>query len=435
MKRKAYNDLLRWKQSDSRKPLLLLGARQVGKTWLMNEFGKNEYDNVAYINCDRSRQAAGIFADDYDTDRILLNIQALTGQSISPGKTLIVIDEIQEAPRGISCLKYFCEDKPDYHVMAAGSLLGITLGRKESFPVGKVDMITLYPLDFNEFVEAIAGEMTVRPLLSLDWNVIGPISSMYSELLRQYYFVGGMPEAVSDFVAKKDLTSVRRIQSDIIQAYRDDMSKHTTKAESVRIGQVFESLPSQLARENQKFIFGAVRQGARAADFEVAIQWLIDAGVIYRVSRVSVIRMPLKFYECLPEFKLFLLDVGLLGCMAEIPAASILIRDNSVVEFKGMLTENYMAQQIKAAGITPYYWSKKTSAAEIDFAIQLNGRAWAVEVKAETNLRAKSLAQYIKDNPGTQGLRFSMLGYEQWPDVTNIPLFAAESYLENSTGE
>lgn len=424
MRRKAYNQLLEWKESDSRKPLLLLGARQVGKTWLMKEFGKHEYENVAYINCDTEPLTRELFQNDYDIRRLLVGFQAITGQTINADTTLIILDEIQEAPRGLHSLKYFCEHAPEYHVMAAGSLLGVTLAQQESFPVGKVDMLRIYPMDFEEFLYAMEQESLCGILASDDHLLADTFAGKLTELLYQYFYVGGMPEVVKSFVTHNDLKDVRRLQEDILTAYRNDISKHSSKTESIRIGQVLASLPSQLAKENKKFIYGVAKKGARASDFELAIQWLIDAGLIYKVSRVNKVAMPLRFYEDISAFKLFFLDIGLLCCMAGVRASTLLLDTDRLVEYKGMVAEEYVAQQLSAAGIDLYYWSNDKTPAELDFVIQYDDAIYPVEVKASTNVRGKSIAQFIRDNPGMKGFRFSLLGYKTQDNLTNIPLYA-----------
>ena len=431
MKRKIYSQLCQWKESSMRKPLILLGARQVGKTWIMKHFGRQEYEKVAYVNCDAEPHMKDLLALDYDLDRILLGLQAITGVKIEAGNTLVILDEIQETPRGLHCLKYFYENAPQYHVMVAGSLLGVTLGRGESFPVGKVDLLRMYPMTFSEFLEALAGTSWNDLLASGDNALIEPMKPKLIDWLRQYYYVGGMPEVVSCFVAHKDLAEVRRIQSSILETYRNDISKHATARESIRIGQVLDSLPSQLAKENKKFIYGAIRKGARATDFELAIQWLMDAGIIYKVKRVREARMPLKFYEDLSSFKLYLLDCGLLACMAEAPAEQMLLGDNVFMEFKGAFTEQYVFQQLKALSLSPYYWSNEKTSAEIDFILQYGNRIVPVEVKAEENVRSKSLAQFVKDNTGLKGLRISMRGYVDQGWMENIPLYGLESFFQS----
>jgi predicted AAA+ superfamily ATPase len=431
MKRQLIERLWKWKKSERRKPLILLGARQVGKTWLMKEFGKTAYPSVAYVNCDDEPRAAALFNQDYDIPRILLTLQTLCHTKIVPGETLIILDELQEAPRGLSSLKYFQEKAPEYHVMAAGSLLGVTMGQKQSFPVGKVDMLNLYPLNFEEFLCGLGEESLVEWLHRETWDSLPLFHDKLVSLLRQYYFVGGMPEAVNTFVETQDLQAVRDVQHAILAAYRNDFSKHTTKAESIRIGQVMFSLPSQLVKENKKFLYNLLKQGARAADYELAIQWLMDAGIVYKVSRVREARMPLKFYEDLSGFKLFLLDCGLLGCMASAPADQILIGDNVFKEFKGAFTEQYVLQQLVTMDFQPYYWSSEKSTSEIDFIVQQGARVVPIEVKAEQNVRSRSLSTYINSHPdlSLKGLRISMMNYVNQEWMENIPLYGIAKYF------
>ena len=429
MKRKIYEQLLKWKGSNGRKPLILLGARQVGKTWIMQHFGQEEYAKVAYINCDDEPRMRQLFELDYNIDRILMTIQAITGTKVTPNDTLVVLDEIQETPRALHCLKYFCEKAPEYHIMVAGSLLGVTLGKGESFPVGKVDMLYMYPMDYEEFLYATGNERLLDILHSKDWSLTDMMMPKLTELLRQYYFVGGMPAVVSSFVENTDLRQVRTLQQNILDAYRRDISKHTTAVESVRIRQVLDSLPGQLAKENKKFVYGAVRKGSRAKDFELAIQWLLDAGIAYKVNRIKEPTLPLKFYEDFDAFKLFLLDCGLLACMADAPADQMLIGNNVFTEFKGAFTEQYVMQQLKAIGLSPYYWSNAKTPAEIDFIVQNDTRIVPIEVKAEENVRARSLAQFIKDHQALKGLRISMKGYADQGWMENIPLVGIDAYF------
>ncbi len=430
MRRKIYSRLLEWKNSKDRRPLMLLGARQVGKTWIMRHFGEQEYSKVVYVNCDDEPRMKQIFDLDYDIERILTTLQAITGQKATPGDTLIVLDEIQEVPRGLHSLKYFCEKAPEYHVMVAGSLLGVTLGGGESFPVGKVDMLYMYPMDYEEFLEATGHGEWVGLLRSHDWPLVDALLPKLVELLRQYYYVGGMPGVVGRYVENRDLKQVRTLQHEILDAYGRDISKHTSAVESVRIRQVLASLPMQLTKESKKFVYGAVRKGSRAKDFELAIQWLLDAGIIYKVNRIREPRVPLKFYEDFDAFKLFLLDCGLLACMADAPADQMLIGDNVFVEFKGAFTEQYVLQQLLAAGLTPYYWSNAKTPAEIDFIVQQGSRVVPIEVKAEENVRARSLSQFIKDNPGLKGLRLSMKGYANQEWMENVPLVAIDAFFD-----
>lgn len=430
MRRKIYSRLLEWKNSKDRRPLMLLGARQVGKTWIMRHFGEQEYSKVVYVNCDDEPRMKQIFDLDYDIERILTTLQAITGQKATPGDTLIVLDEIQEVPRGLHSLKYFCEKATEYHVMVAGSLLGVTLGGGESFPVGKVDMLYMYPMDYEEFLEATGHGEWVGLLRSHDWPLVDALLPKLVELLRQYYYVGGMPGVVGRYVENRDLKQVRTLQHEILDAYARDISKHTSAAESVSIRQVLASLPMQLAKESKKFVYGAVRKGSRAKDFELAIQWLLDAGIIYKVNRIREPRVPIKFYEDFDAFKLFLLDCGLLACMADAPADQMLIGDNVFVEFKGAFTEQYVLQQLLAVGLTPYYWSNAKTPAEIDFIVQQGSRLVPIEVKAEENVRARSLSQFIKDNPGLKGLRLSMKGYANQEWMENVPLVAIDAFFD-----
>ena len=426
MERSIYSNLKKWKESLTRKPLILQGARQVGKTYILKEFGAREYSEVVYINCDDNNDMQNMFVD-YDVDRIIRSLSAISGVSIKPSTTLLIIDEIQEVERGLASLKYFCEKAPEYHVAVAGSLLGITLHEGTSFPVGKVDMLYMYPMDFEEFLLAMGKEQLVELLRSNSWTVLTPLRGMLTELLRQYYFVGGMPEAVKAYVERGDIWEVRSIHSKIIDAYRNDMSKHAPKQQVQRINMVWNSIPSQLARDNKKFIYGALRKGARANDFEIAIQWLVDSGLVHKVHRISKPVVPLKFYEDMSSFKLFLLDCGLLGALSETPPEQILIGDNVFEEYKGAFTENYVLQQLKSLPRTfVYYYSNDNSTLEIDFVVQHDTHIIPIEVKAEENLRAKSLRQFVTDNPGLHGVRFSMSDYREQDWLTNVPLWAVK---------
>lgn len=425
MERSIYSSLKKWKESPTRKPLILQGARQVGKTYILKDFGAREYSEVVYINCDDNNDMQNMFVD-YDVDRIIRSLSAISGVSIKPSTTLLILDEIQEVERGLASLKYFCEKAPEYHVAVAGSLLGITLHEGTSFPVGKVDMLYMYPMDFEEFLLAMGKEQLVELLRSNSWAALTPLRGMLTELLRQYYFVGGMPEAVKAYVERGDIWEVRSIHSKIIDAYRNDMSKHAPKQQVQRINMVWNSIPSQLARDNKKFIYGALRKGARANDFEIAIQWLVDSGLVHKVHRISKPVVPLKFYEDMSSFKLFLLDCGLLGALSETPPEQILIGDNVFEEYKGAFTENYVLQQLKSLPRTfVYYYSNDNSTLEIDFVVQHDAHVIPIEVKAEENLRAKSLRQFVTDNPGLHGVRFSMSDYRDQDWLTNVPLWAA----------
>ena len=431
MERKAYSQLLAWKNNPHHKPLILNGARQVGKTWLLKHFGEKEYRNVAYVNCDRSPQMEMILREGFDMSRIIRNISAMTNVDIRPHETLIILDEIQSIPKGLSSLKYFCEDAPDYDVAVAGSLLGLQLHRGESFPVGKVDMLKLYPMTFGEFLLAKGEKVKKEALDNKEYETMSAVSPLYVELLRQYYFTGGMPAAVSAFIEGQPLHTVRLIQKDILNDYIRDFSKHAPGNEVPRINLVWNSIPSQLGKENRKFIYGMLKKGARAKEFELAIQWLVDCGLVYKIPRTSKVAMPVRFYEDFSAFKLYLLDVGLFGAMVNAPASEILIGSNIFSEYKGTFTELYVLQQmVTVRDLDIYYYSTDDSRTEIDFIVQHEGKVTPVEVKAEENLRAKSLRQVVSNDPSLHGLRFSMSDYRQEDWLDNVPLYGVESYFE-----
>lgn len=424
MKRYIYDSLLAWKAKADRKPLIIHGARQVGKTWIMKTFGKAEYENMIYANCDEEPRLASLFGEDFDISRIILELQAIYNVQVEANKTLIVFDEIQEVPRGLQALKYFHEKAPQIHVMAAGSLLGIALHEGTSFPVGKVDMLTLYPMNFMEFLQAKGEDGYVSLLKNAREQYSEAVATKLIQLLRQYYYVGGMPEVVKSFVERGNVLDVREKQLAILDAYRNDISKHAGKQEVMRISMVINSLPSQLAKENKKFVYGVMRKGARAADFEIAIQWLVDCGIVHKVSRVKKMQAPLKFYEDLSAFKLFFLDCGLLGALAEVSADQMLVGNTIFSEYKGAFTEQYVHQQLRCICPSIYYWSNEQSTAEVDFLVQNNGRVVPIEVKAENNLRSKSLRNIIEDNPELKAIRFSMSNYVNQDWMENIPLYA-----------
>lgn len=429
MERFIMQDLIAWKNREDRKPLILLGARQVGKTYILKEFGQREFENVAYINCDNNAMVKDLFATDYNIERILLTIGAITGVNIQAGKTLIIMDEIQELHRGLASLKYFCEDAREYHVAVAGSLLGLTLHQGESYPVGKVNTLEMFPMTYEEFLLARGFKQRVDLLQSGMWDVVNSLRTLYIQHLREYYLVGGMPEAVKKFIDTNDANAVREVQKEILHAYEKDISKHAPNEQVVRINQVWNSIPSQLAKENKKFIYGVVKQGARAKDYELAIQWLIDAGLIYKINRVKTIGMPLKIHEDISAFKLYLLDCGLLGAMSNTPPAFILLPNNDN-SGKGDFTENFICCQLESLRNIPiYYYSKENSQLEIDFVIQIDTNIIPLEVKAEENLQAKSQKVILANNPGMQGLRFSMSDYREQENITNVPLYGARGYL------
>lgn len=416
--------LQHWKQSANRKPLIIRGARQVGKTWLMKEFGRSAYEKCAYINFESNAALKTLFADDFNIKRILTAIQIETGVTIEPDNTLIILDEIQEAKGALTSLKYFQENAPGYHIVSGGSLLGVALGNHTSFPVGKVDFMDLYPFTFIEFLEAINEKPIADLLKTRDWELIKTFRTKYVERLKQYYYVGGMPEAVHSFSQDSDFNEVRKIQKSILTAYEQDFSKHAPNEFVPRIRMLWNSIPAQLAKENRKFIYGLIRQGARAKDYELAISWLSDCGLIHKVNNVTKPGIPLKAYEELNIFKLFLSDVGLLSAMTDLDARTLLEGNKVFDEFKGSLTEQYVFQQLAVqqdAGI--YYWSPD-SRAELDFLVQFSGEIIPLEVKAEENLKAKSLKVYCQKYEPKTAVRTSMSDYREEEWMTNIPLYA-----------
>ena len=430
MKRLIYTDLIKWKASTTRKPLILLGARQVGKTYILKQFGKNEFKNVVYVNCHQNEFTNNLFHN-LMTDRIVTEIERYYDVRIVGGETLLIFDEIQEAHNGIASLKYFCEDKPELHVVAAGSLLGISLRSDESYPVGKVETLRMYPMSFMEFLAAKGRQGLVDVLGGLEWDSMKLMNEDFTELLRQYYFTGGMPEVVKTYIETNDTAATRKIQREILDAYERDFAKHT-KSQSENIRRIWNNIPAQLARENKKFVFGAVSKGARASTYEESIQWLVDAGLVYKVERVRDPSMPLKFYADSSAFKLFLLDCGLLACMSDANPNAMLLGTNAFIEFKGSFTENYVLQQLKASGCNSiYYYSKEKSTMEIDFLYQTLDRIIPVEVKAEENVKSKSLSTFVNyefQDRHFKAVRFSMRPYIDQEWMENVPLYAVESF-------
>ena len=424
MKRYIYNQLLEWKNKQDRKPLILNGARQVGKTYILKEFGKQEYKKLAFFSLDRNQKAAEVFEKGGTTADMLMALSAISQTDITPNDTLVILDEIQDCPKALEALKFFCEDTPDIHIIVAGSLLGLSLHSGISYPVGKVEELRLYPMNFLEFLEAMGKTQLVEVLKTGNWAVINLLSIEFIGLLRQYYYVGGMPAAVLAHVERNGLLEVRTIQKQIIQDYRRDFSKHAPSREVPRINMVWDSIPAQLAKENKKFIYGAVKKSARASDFELAIQWLMDAGLVYKVPRVNAPRLPFKFYEDQNAFKLFMLDVGLLGAMAETSAESMLVGDGIFSEYKGAFTELYVFTQLKSQGMSLYYHSVDNSTIEIDFLTQWHDHVIPIEVKAEVNVKSKSLRTFITNNPELKGLRYSLLPYKAQDWMLNVPLYA-----------
>lgn len=425
MFRQAIHDLIRWKNRPDRKPLIIRGARQVGKTWLMREFGKAEYARCAYINFDNNARMQELFTGDLNIERLVTALQIESGVAIEAHDTLLVFDEVQEVPRALASLKYFCENAPQYHVVAAGSLLGVALHPGTSFPVGKVEFLDLHPLDFMEFLRAGGNESLVQLLHSRDFTLMKSFRGRYIDLLKQYCYVGGMPEAVARFVDSKDYQAVRQVQQRILTAYEQDFSKHASSAMVPRLRMLWASIPAQLAKENRKFVYGLIRQGARAREYELAMAWLVDCGLVVKVGRVTKPDMPLTAYQDFDSFKLFLLDVGLLSALGGLDARSLLEGSRIFEEFKGTLTEQYVLQQLVAGGeIRPFYWSADKSTGEIDFVFQWGSEVVPLEVKAAENLQAKSLKNYcLKYKPG-HAVRTSLSDYRQEEWLTNVPLYA-----------
>lgn len=432
MYRIAIEKLYKWKSSKRRKPLIIEGARQVGKTWLMKEFGKQAYADTVYINFDSNSRMADLFSADLDTDRLIMGLELYAGHKINPENTLLIFDEVQEVPRALASLKYFYENAPQYHIVCAGSLLGIALHQGTSFPVGKVDFLKLYPLSFSEFLMATGNERFAELLKKQDYEMITSFKQTYIDALKHYYFVGGMPEAVQSFAESKDFNEVRAIQKRILAAYEQDFSKHAPNEIVPKIRMLWNSIPSQLARENKKFIYGLVREGGRAREYETAIMWLSDCGLVHKVSRVNAAGIPLKAYEDLKAFKLFIVDVGLLGCMTGLRQRTLLDGDDLFVEFKGALTEQYVCQQLKTIeDLGIYYYTNDRGSCEIDFVVDTGEQIVPIEVKAETNLRAKSLKTYRERFEPELSVRTSMADYKKEDWLLNLPLYA----IENITAE
>ena len=433
MYRIAIEKLYKWKNSKRRKPLIIEGARQVGKTWLMKDFGKQAYADTVYINFDSNSRMADLFSADLDTDRLIMGLELYAGRKINPDNTLLIFDEVQEVPRALASLKYFYENAPQYHIVCAGSLLGIALHQGTSFPVGKVDFLKLYPLSFSEFLMATGNERFAELLKNQDYEMIKSFKQTYIDALKHYYFVGGMPEAVQSFAESKDFNEVRAIQKRILAAYEQDFSKHAPNEIVPKIRMLWNSIPSQLARENKKFIYGLVREGGRAREYETAIMWLSDCGLVHKVSRVNAAGIPLKAYEDLKAFKLFIVDVGLLGCMTGLRQRTLLDGDDLFVEFKGALTEQYVCQQLKTVeDLGIYYYTNDRGSCEIDFVVDTGEQIVPIEVKAETNLRAKSLKTYRERFEPELSVRTSMADYKKEDWLLNLPLYAIENITVES---
>jgi len=423
MYRQAIELLKQWKSAPNRKPLIIRGARQVGKTWLMKEFGKTEYEQCVYVNFDTDAQLTSVFSDYTNTDKLISALEIKANQKINPDSTLIIFDEIQTCPDALTSLKYFCENAPEYQITAAGSLLGISHAKGSGFPVGKVNFMQLYPLTFLEFLHATGKNMLLDTILNLDTDMINAFMPELTNSLKNYCFVGGMPEVVNSFVTENDYRKVRSIQKEILLSYEADFSKHTDENTAERINLIWNSVPRQLAKENSKFIYGALKSGARARDYETALNWLKNSGLLYKINRIAKPDLPLRAYEEMDMFKTYILDTGLLSALSGLEATTLLDGAKIFTEFKGSLTEQYVLQQLMSIdGITTTYWTSKSGQAEVDFVVQLCGQAIPVEVKAETNLRAKSLAQYTKTYSPVKAVKTSLANFETNNGLYNIPL-------------
>ena len=431
MKRNIYNDLLKWKNNSNRKPLILEGARQVGKTWIVKEFGRNEFQQVAYLNFESSERLRSLFNIDFEIKRIISTIEIEINHSINAENTLIIFDEIQEAEKGLTVLKYFYEQRPEYFIIATGSLLGISLQQNNSFPVGKVDFLKMYPMSFLEFLMNIGQTLLRSHLEAKNWNVISSFHEKLIAYLRQYYFIGGMPEAVASYISQNDLNTVRSIQQKIILGYENDFAKYAPIALVPKIRLVWTHIISQLAKENRKFIYGQLKKGSRAKDFQEAIDWLVSAGLVLKVNLVENPTIPLKAYINLDSFKLLLVDIGLLNALADVDPRILLENNKILIEFKGAMTEQYVGQQLKMK-TDLYYWAASRAIAEVDFIIQDNNTIIPIEVKAEENLKAKSLRVYFEKFKPVMAMRASMSFYKKEVWVTNIPLYAISEILQMS---
>lgn len=428
MYRTAIEKLFKWKESKNRKPLVIEGARQVGKTWLMNEFGKQAYKDVFYINFDSNSIMKDLFSIDLNIERIIMGLELYVGRKIDPSNSLLIFDEIQEVPRALSSLKYFYENAPQYHIVCAGSLLGITLHENTSFPVGKVDFLKLYPLSFKEFLISTHNKQYAELLEAGDFKTVTIFKQVYIDALKQYYYVGGMPEVVQNFIDNKDFNEVRNIQKQILFAYEQDFSKHAPFEVVPKIRMIWNNIPSQLAKENKKFIYGLLKEGARAKDYEVAIMWLIDCGLIHKVTRINGASVPLCVYEDLKAFKLFMLDIGLLGCMAGLNQKTLLEGNNLFIEFKGALSEQYVCQQLKTIeNLDIHYYTNDRGNCEVEFVADLKNNIIPIEAKAETNLKAKSLKTYCDKYKPKTAIRSSIADYKKEEWLINLPLYAIET--------
>ncbi|MBQ7191633.1 MAG: ATP-binding protein [Paludibacteraceae bacterium] len=431
MQRYLIGQLALWKDKPDRKPLILNGARQVGKTWILHEFGKTYFKNTVYVYCDDKKEDLVHIFDNLSPSHIVQALETYTNSRIVAGETLIVLDEVQEIPRALTCLKYFCEQAPEYHIAVAGSLLGLMLHEGTSFPVGKVDMMQLYPFTFIEFLLALGKEQLVDALQAENEPILSALHPTLIELLKQYFFIGGMPEAISKYVETQSYISVRRVQEAILKSYLSDFSKHAPKEQIERISMVYRSIPAQLSKENKKFTYGVVKEGARAKDFEIAVQWLIDAGLVLPVSRVTKPQMPLKFYEDFIAYKLYLSDVGLLGAMNGVSPRAMLLSDKVFTEYKGAFVENYVLQSLQGLDLPIFYYSKPQSTQEVDFLVQFDDMIIPIEAKSGTNLRSQSLNAYRKEQSPQLAIKTSLLPFKQNEGLINMPIYRVRTWFEN----
>ena len=425
MYRNKLEELENWKKSKNRKPLIIRGARQVGKTWLMKEFGKNFFEKYAYINFDENERMNKLFDGDFDIERIIQGLKIESGVNIEPENTLIIFDEIQETPRALKALKYFCENAKEYYIISAGSLLGVAIHEGTSFPVGKVDFIDLMPLSFLEFINALDEKDILMLLKNNNFEMLNVFNKKIKDYLKLYYYIGGMPEVVNSYIENKDLVEVRNIQRKLLDAYEQDFSKHAPSNIVPRIRGLWNNIPTQLAKENKKFIYGLVREGARAREYEIALSWLIDCGLVYQVNRVNTSKIPLSAYQDFSAFKLYILDVGLLSAMAGIDSKTLLDGNEIFEEFKGSLTEQYVLCQLKqCTNLKIFYWTAENGMAEIDYITQISNQNVPIEVKANENLQAKSLKSFVKKYDTKINVRTSMSDYRKDDWIINIPLYS-----------
>jgi uncharacterized protein len=428
MNRELINKLIDWKNSTIRKPLIVQGARQVGKTWLMKEFGKQQFKQVVYLNFESSERLKNMFVADFNIERLITVIEIETNQKIDVKNCLLIFDEIQEAPKGITALKYFYEQAPQYFIIAAGSLLGIAQQHNSAFPVGKVDFLQLYPMSFMEFLNSNGDEKLAKEIKNKNWEILETFHEKLIEKLRLYYYVGGMPEVVLDYITNKNIATARSIQQKIILGCENDFAKYAPNNIVPKIRMVWQSIISQLAKENKKFIYGQIKKGARAKDFEDAINWLVQAGLLLKINRVQKPTVPLNAYIDVDAFKLYLLDIGLLNALANVDQQILLEKNNILTEYKGALTEQYVCQQLKIKN-NLYYWTAEKATAEVDFLMQQKNDIIPIEVKAEENLKSKSLKVYVEKYTPTKAIRTSMHFYKKENWLTNVPLYAMETYI------